>query len=155
MVRKMVAAVLVGGGGGYVVLFGIRKAFACLGHSQKSRQGEGKENRTGKAGNTFLRAWPRNERVEWKMLAHVYFFFFFFVCHFRFLFIFYSFLPEYLSYFLHAPPFSLPIQQKTVNAAVVWLCFLIRQLPSCCFSTRSAFHNCQPAQKSRPIKVQI
>lgn len=77
MVRKMVAAVLVGGGGGYVVLFGIRKAFACLGHSQKSRQGEGKENRTGKAGNTFLRAWPRNERVEWKMLAHVYFFFFF------------------------------------------------------------------------------
>lgn len=52
----------------------------------------------------------------WHMFIFI---FFFFVCHFRFLFIFYSFLPEYLSYFLHAPPFSLPIQQKTVNAAVV------------------------------------
>lgn len=92
----MVAAVLVGGGGGYVVLFGIRKAFACLGHSQKSRQGEGKENRTGKAGNTFLRAWPRNERVEWKMLAHVYFFFFFFCMPLSF-FIYFLFFPTRIS----------------------------------------------------------
>jgi len=57
----------------------------------------------------------------------------FFLCHFRFLFLFIFISPH--PNFPGFSPFS--EHTKTVNAAVVRLCFLIRQLPSCCFSTRS------------------